>query len=208
MMGTKEVRRIVGSGTFFCRVCGSDQPYWQKIKWRKFYFYYMGLISYGKKVEFVECRNCTWDFNPEVLALDWDNPDNSFRSDSFLILRTMVLMLLADDVAGEDEIEAVMEIFREVTGHTLSREAVLADIADARASGKSLNDYLPALAAVLTEERKLLLIEVLFLVALADWELHDSELETLNTVAEGLNISPDDMALHLEILQIKYLPED
>ena len=48
--GKKEVSKKIGSGTFFCPNCDSDQPYWQKTLQQKGNLYLIILLPVVKKL--------------------------------------------------------------------------------------------------------------------------------------------------------------
>ena len=200
--GKKEVSKKIGSGTFFCPNCDSDQPYWQKTLQQKGHLYWISLLPVGKKLEYIECRNCEEVYQPEVLSFDRDSAGGTFQSDFDLILRRlMVLMMMADDVVGEEEIETLLLVYREITDQELSRDEVLADVSEAKASGHSITDYLPALANVLTDEAKALVIHAVFLIAAADGNIDDAEMATLAGIADALEMSEEQLNEALDSLQ-------
>lgn len=200
--GKKEVSKKIGSGTFFCPNCDSDQPYWQKTLQQKGHLYWISLLPVGKKLEYVECRSCEEVYQPEVLSFDRDSAGGNFQSDFDLILKQlMVLMMMADDVVDEAEIETLLLVYRELTDHELSRDDVLADVSEAKASGHSISDYLPALANVLTDEAKAVVIHAVFLIAAADGNIDDSEMATLAGIADALEMSEEQLNEALDSLQ-------
>lgn len=188
--GRKEITKTIGSGTFNCPSCRSEQPYWQKTVQEKGHLYWIGVLPIGKKLEYVECRTCGEIFQPEVLSFTPKNADDHFRSDFELVLRRlMVLMILADGNAGETEIEMLIGKFEHISGQRLTRDEVIAEISAVNIEGNSLMEYAGALAHVLTDEAKELVIKAVFSIAAADETIHHSEMDAVVKIAEGLEMS-------------------
>lgn len=188
--GTKPVTKSIGTGSFYCPQCGSEQHYKQKQVQKHGHLYFIPLVGMGDPIEYVECSGCRETFKSEVLNYNPRASEEAFRSEYDTALRRlMVLTMMADGVIEDSEIETIQEIYQGVTGREYARDHVMAEIEAAEAEGHGPAMFAQAIGPYLNANGKELIIKAIVSVGAADGNLDDSEFTLLLEVAGALDIS-------------------
>ena len=188
IFGTRGVTYGAGKGMFHCPRCGA-QSYKHKRVRRFFTLYFVPLVPLDLLGEYVECQGCysTWD--PEILGVQRE--DEAFAAEFELaIRRVMVLMMLADGVVDDDEVDTIKQIYAQLAESELTDAQVADEIAAAERDGVGLDAYLGALVARLNDSGKELVVRAAWMVAAADGQFSPEEQALLKQIGDVLEMSP------------------
>src|SRR5512138_1598119 len=107
IFGTRGVTYGSEGGQFFCPSCGEKQSYLHKRVRRFFTLYFIPLIPLDLLGEYIECQSCTSTYKTTILDY---NPEKAAAAEEAefqkAMRRVLVLMMLADGVVEQSEIEA------------------------------------------------------------------------------------------------------
>jgi len=166
----------VARGAFTCPACGRTGDY-----------VLVRVARAGTEIgTYVECRECFCTFPRSVL---WRAADGPLRANHLeACLRTMVLMMIVDEVVLDAEIDRITEVYPQVGGRDLTRDEVLAEVDRAREDAQALEPFLQGMAGRLNGQGKLAVIRSAYAIATADGVLHESERALLGALATALDI--------------------
>ncbi len=183
ILGTRGVTSRRGAGMFFCPQCRGQREYEHKAVRRFFTLYFIPVIPLDLIGEYVECHTCRGAFDSSVLTIDVQAIESAVQQEFFEhVKRILVLFMIADGAADEQEMRAVQEFLPSIgasrpdTGE-LARQVQLARDAQATAAA-----YARGIAEELSEEGKRLIVQGAFLVATAGGQLgpeHQAQLQQL-----------------------------
>lgn len=179
-----------GRGTFFCPFCKADTPYRYITVRRTIRLAGLNLVPLRRAAEYVECRNCNGTFIPEVLEPDartWHLKPIQLQA----ALRVMLLMMLADGVMEDSEVQRISEVYALLGGDPLPTTAVRTQAEHARVDPRGIEEYLATTALQLNEPGKLTVIKGAFEVAAADGEFQSEERELMRRLVRVLEPSRD-----------------
>ena len=191
IFGTRGVTYSHGKGQFFCPDCGDERAYQLKRVRRFFTLYFIPLIPLDLLGEYVECGGCRGTYKPGVLEY---HPAKALPPGEaeFLVAmrRVMVLMMLADGVVEEQEMTTIQEIFGQMAKRTIERAEIEKEIAEAKASGATVEDYCRKMTGSLNESGKEMVVRSAYLVAAADGKFEEEEKSLLSRIGKALELSP------------------
>ena len=107
------------------------------------------------------------------------------------VKRVMVLMMLADGVIYDGEINAIYGVYEWVTGRAISEREVLEEIRDAERSGQSVGDYVGTLKEELDDYGRALIVRASHGIAMADGEVCAQERKLLTQIADAVGLPRD-----------------
>jgi tellurite resistance protein len=191
IFGTRGVTYTHAKGQFFCPDCGDERPYQQKRVRRFFTLYFIPLIPLDLLGEYVECSGCHGTYKPGVLEYHPSKalPPNEAEF-SVAMRRVMVLMMLADGVVDEQEIATIQDVFGKIAKRNVERAEIEKEIADAKSSGATVEDYCRKMTGSLNESGKEMVVRSAYLVAAADGKFEEAEKSLLSRIAKALELSP------------------
>ena len=102
------------------------------------------------------------------------------------VKRTMVLMALADGVIDPEEVTTICEVYGKIAKRQIDEHTVRAEIEQARADGRGVEDYLKGVVGMLNDSGKELVIRAAYMVAAADGEFQDEEQELMKQIGKSL----------------------
>lgn len=188
--GTRGIAWTKGRGQFNCPGCATERAYVHKRVRRFFTLYFIPLIPLDLIGEYVECRTCerTWDeavlqYRPQLEAA---SVEAQFQA---AMKRVMVLMMLADGVVAEEEVAVICNIYRQLSGTALDRQAIEREIAAARADGRAIDAYLRQAVGTLNDKGKELVMRAAHQVAGADGVIQLQERALLAQIGKALDLS-------------------
>ena len=136
IFGTRGVTYSADSGTFHCPQCAGQSGYRQRRVRRFFTLYFIPVIPLDKLGEYIECDNCAGTFTEGVLNYDPSAEDRMIEAAYHSACkRVMVLMMLADGIIDDDEIEAIQGIYQAIVGRPVSQGEVREEIRQAQSDG-------------------------------------------------------------------------
>ncbi|MEO1270893.1 MAG: TerB family tellurite resistance protein [Myxococcota bacterium] len=110
------------------------------------------------------------------------------------VKRVMVLMMLADGDVRAEEIEAIRAVYgRLVKTEAMTDKEIEREIYMAKSDGRSIEQFLMVLSAVLSDEGKATIVKAAYMVAAADGELHAEEQKLISTIASSLHIDHEQL---------------
>ena len=190
IFGTRGVTSTARSGVFHCPQCAGESGYRHRRVRRFFTLYFIPLIPLDKLGEYVECDTCAGTFQEGVLNYDPHGEDKQIEAAYHAaIKRVMVLMLLADGLIEDDEIQAIMGIYESIAKRPVSEPEVRGEIAQAQADGLGVAEYTANLIGVLNSKGKEFIIKAAHGVAMADGVMAPEERMLLDEVADALQLS-------------------
>jgi DnaJ-domain-containing protein 1 len=191
IFGTSGITYSKGQANFHCPQCGSEVPYKQKRVRRFFTLYFIPVIPLDLVAEYVECQHCRGTFQTAVLEFDPDTQAVQFEAEfHHAVKRTMVLMMLADGVVDDGEIEVIRTVYEKLTAVELTDADVQHEIDAAQSDGAGIDAYLAQMAGFLNDQGKEMVVKGAFLVAAADGEFQEEEQQLLVQIGKTLQMSP------------------
>lgn len=178
------------SGVFHCPQCCGQSGYRHRRVRRFFTLYFIPLIPLDKLGEYVECDTCAGTFQEGVLSYDPQGEEKQIEAAYHAaVKRVMVLMLLADGIIDDDEIQAIMGIYESITKRPVSEQEVRGEIAQAQADGIEVAEYTANLVGVLNTKGKEFIIKAAYGVAMADGVMAPEERVLMDEIADALQLS-------------------
>ena len=188
--GTRGVTTTADSGSFNCPQCGGQSTYRHRRVRRFFTLYFIPLIPLDKLGEYVECDSCAGTFEEAVLQYDPGAEDRMIEAAYHAaVKRVMVLMLLADGIIDDDEVQAIMGIYESVAKRRVSEQEVRDEIRQAQADGVGVSEYTRNLVGVLNNNGKEFIIKAAHGVAMADGVMAPEERMLMDEIADALEIT-------------------
>ena len=190
IFGTRGVTYGSEGGQFYCPDCDGEKAYKHRKVRRFFTLYFIPLIPLDLLGEYIECQTCTSTYKPSVLAFDpkasEKREEAEFRQ---AMRRVLVLMMLADGVADESEIQAIQDILGKLENRSVPRSEIESEIGAAKSASSDLSHYCKSMAGSLNDAGREMVIRAALLVANADGKFDDSERDALAKMATALNLS-------------------
>lgn len=189
IFGTRGVTYGSESGQFYCPDCDGEKTYRHRRVRRFFTLYFIPLIPLDLLGEYVECQTCTSTYKPSILEFDPKSSEKREEAEFRQAMRrVLVLMMLADGVVEDSEIEAIQQILGKLEARKVERPEIEAEMAKAKA-GEDLAHYCKAMAGTLNDAGREMVVRAALLVATADGKFDDSERDALAKMATALNLS-------------------
>ena len=190
IFGTRGVTYSADSGTFHCPQCASQSGYRQRRVRRFFTLYFIPVIPLDKLGEYIECDNCAGTFTEGVLNYDPNAQDRMIEAAYHSACkRVMVLMMLADGIIDDDEIQAIQGIYEAIVGRPVSESEVREEIRQAQSDGLSVSEYTANLVGVLNTSGKEFIIKAAHGVAMADDIMAPEERMLMDEIADALELT-------------------
>jgi len=190
IFGTRGVTYGSEGGQFYCPGCEGKQSYVHKKCRRFFTLYFIPLIPLDLVGEYVECQQCSGTYKTSILEFD---PDKAIAAEEAEfqkgMRRVLVMMMLADGVVDESEIEAIQAILGKLEDRVVSRAEIETEITLVKNDGSSIEKYCKGMAGYLNDSGREMVVKAAILVASADGHVDESERNALATIATALNMS-------------------
>lgn len=145
----------------------------------------------GMAGEHIECETCLATFRPDVLAYQPGKRTPELAAEyQRAMRRVLALIVAADGVIRDPEIDGVQEVFEAVTGRRLSREDVLEEVDEVRRAPTTVARYLAAVVGLLNDYGKEQVLRAAALISAVDGQVHDTERRMLRRVGGVLGLDP------------------
>jgi uncharacterized tellurite resistance protein B-like protein len=198
--GTYGITYSKGNGDFFCPACENKQPYRHRRVRRFFHIFWIPLIPLDLAGEYVECNMCLGTYRPEVLDLSnallaaaaagsdphLPKPESEVHATT---RRLLILMMLADGIIEESEIDMILDILSN-DGQETTREQVLAEVEVARNEFFDVEAFCRSAMGYLNDEGKERILGAARAVALADGNIDPTEQRLLERIGIALGMRP------------------
>ena len=190
IFGTRGVTYGSEGGQFFCPDCSGKQQYLHKRVRRFFTLYFIPLIPLDLLGEYIECQQCTSTYKTSILDY---NPEKAAAAEEAefqkAMRRVLVLMMLADGVVEESEVEAIQTILGKLEDRTISRQEIDSEVDRARKESQDIQAYCRGMAGYLNDSGREMVVKAAILVAGADGHFDEKERDALANIATALNMS-------------------
>lgn len=190
IFGARGVTYTHAKGTFYCPGCDREGVEYKHQRSRRFVtLYYVPLIPLKSLGEYIECQVCQNTYQLAVLTATAAE-HRAFEAEFQLVIkRVMILMLLADGVVADAELEVIRRIYLKLSEIDLSLEDLRLEVEAARKDVADVLLYLERNGKVLNARGKELVIKSAFLVAAADDQFQDKERQLLADIGKTLELS-------------------
>ncbi len=190
IFGTRGVTTTKERGQFTCPQCETNQDYKHKKVTKFFTLYFIPIIPLGSRGEYVECQRCKGTFVPRVLEYQPDQGRDAFMAEYEKAIRhSMVLMMLADGVIDDQEMETVHLIINKFSHNDMTLDELKRYVDDVQKSPQDVSTYLKGVAPSLNEHGKEVIIQCAISVAAADGHIDDSEMDLIKEIAKVMDMS-------------------
>ncbi len=190
IFGARGVTYTHAKGTFYCPGCDREGVAYKHQRCRRFVtLYYLPLIPLKTFGEYIECQVCQNTYQPAVLSATLAE-HRAFEAEFQLVIkRVMILMLLADGVIADAELEVIRRIYLRLSTVDIPMEDLRKEIEAAQEDVSDVLVYLARLGPILNPRGKELVIKSAFLVAAADDQFQDKERQLLADIGKTLELS-------------------
>jgi tellurite resistance protein len=190
IFGTRGVTYGSEGGQFFCPDCEGKEAYLHRRVRRFFTLYFIPLIPLDLLGEYVECQRCTSTYKLSILDYDPQKTADAEEAEfQKAMRRVLVMMMLADGVIEDSEIEAIQTILGKLEDREVPRAEVESEITRAQAEKTSIETYCRGMAGYLNDSGREMVVKAAILVAGADGKFEESERDALASIATALNMS-------------------
>lgn len=190
IFGTRGVTYGSDGGQFFCPDCEGKESYKHKKVRRFFTLYFIPVIPLDLLGEYVECQRCASTYKTSILDFDpsaaEEREEAEFRR---AMRRVLVLMMLADGVVEDSEIDAIQTIIGKLEDRDVPRDEIQREVATAQADATDIEHFCKGMAGYLNDSGREMVIKAAILVASADGTFDQSERDALASIANALNMS-------------------
>lgn len=185
----------VGSGSFFCPRCSSDQHYKQYDVKNYFTLYFIPLIPMGKAGEFVECTACGGTYALDILTYD---PEVELEETVTSFRRLCVLFLLDVDRCTSSALKAMKKIVSDTLEYDVEKEDIVTDVKQAKSASPDTKKFFKTQSSNLSDDGKLLLTRVLGQILAADGGMHDEESARIVELGKAMGLRAKHVQAELE----------
>jgi len=187
IFGTRGITYNKAKGEFHCPSCRERNYQWRRVR-RFFTLYFIPVIPLDLLGEYIECDTCQDTFKLGVLEYDPRGEQQAFEAEyQRAIKRVMILMVIADGVVDDEELQVVVDTYKELAGIQLSFQQVAADARLAK--GDDVQVYVRAVAGSLNDAGKEKVLDAAWRVANADGDFAQEEQDLLLDLGEGLGMT-------------------
>lgn len=189
---------VVETGEFYCSKCKSRQPYALKSTRPQARSWFTRIFGEGDRDRFVECQTCGAIAIPAVLRGATDAADADYLKG---IRRVAIQMMAVDGSIEDEEVSAIQEMYRQVTGHTLDAATIREEAGRVSERGvDDLTEYLSELSKGMSGHGKELILKTAFWVVGADSQFDESEASFIYRVGGALGVSAADVRVLIDRL--------
>lgn len=187
---------VIETGEFYCSQCNTRQPYALKSSRPRGTSWFSRIFE-GNRGRYVECQTCGATAVPAVLRTA-ESPDADYLKG---IRRVAIQMMAADGEIEEEEVAAIQEMYRQVTGLDLDEASIRGDAS--RLSDRSVDElmeFLSELSTGMSASGKELILKTAFWVTGADSEFEEPEAAFMYRIGGALGVSAADVRVMLDRL--------
>lgn len=189
--GKRGVTKVVGGGQFHCPTCDGRENY--SIKKVERYSTVLSIPLRATELlgEYVECQRCMGTYPPEAVHYDPYEGDRPLEAAYFPALRrTMVMMMLADGLILDEEVETIRETYSRFSLKGFTPDEIRVEAERIQNEGMHIVRFLQGELGHLNDWAKELIVRAAFFVAVADGTYAKEEQVLLRQVCEALELPP------------------
>ncbi len=192
IIGTTELTLGRQRGVFYCPGCRRQTTYRHRIRRAFVTLYFIPVIPLGKTAEFILCESCKEPYEHWVAEQPPEQVEAQCRNAALLhIFRVMLLTMLADDVASDEEVRVMRAFLESIGAPEPTNEQIERQIEFLQASELTAAHYAGQVADELTWEEREQMVAGAFLVASASGPLSETQLADLRLLPLALDIDED-----------------
>ena len=189
VFGTRGITTTGARGEFTCPGCRDMRTFRRRNVRRWFTLYWIPIIPLDKVGEYIECDHCLSTWKTEVLDHDFGASDEAFEAEfEKAIRRVMVMMMMADGVIAEGEMETIRQVFKKLTDKELPEQTLLDEAEQIRRDAPPIREAVRALVGQLNPGGRELVLKAAFFVAAADGIFQEEEKVMISELAAALQI--------------------
>ena len=200
VVGTMNLTRTRERGDFHCPSCATMRGYRLRARRPFLTLYFIPTLPIGAAELFVDCDGCNENWDQSVLETNYtaqeELHEDEFREQA---IRAAVLVALVDDSQSEQE----KQVLQRVSSHLLQREVDVEEIgqlcSSARENKISAQNYVLTVSRRWDRDQRSLALQAMFLVATAEGELSDSQIQLLSRMREILDMEQTDYESAIEL---------
>ncbi|BBM82348.1 TerB family tellurite resistance protein [Candidatus Uabimicrobium amorphum] len=200
--GTKGVERTLSRGNFSCPSCTKKRSY-RIIEVKKYFtLYFIPIIPLNRLGSYVECLYCKGTFKKTVLrkskALERKAQKDSSPAVNTMdaeqaeyieaIKNVMLLIMMADGVIDDGELEQIAAVYKQFTNQYLTKEHIKLSGEQMAKEQKTLKDYLKDVYPKLNLQGKIKVLQAAMEIASADGEFQLQEQQMIYNLVNILQI--------------------
>jgi tellurite resistance protein len=192
--GSRGINSTLKTGKFFCPECDVSDCHYKHIRVRNFFtLYFIPLIPMGTLGEYIECQHCKLTYKKSILRYDPEAAhEKALAEFEIAITKIMVMMMLADGIIDDSEIEAIQEIYGQLAKRELSRQEIdqyITDLEQKRAGEPKVRKrLLRKMIGSLNSEGCEMVFKAAFMVAASDNDIPPEEQELLEEIGLAMGI--------------------
>lgn len=187
---------ILETGEFYCSTCKSRRSYDLKTSRPQAPAWLSRIFGDGDRGRYVECRTCGSTAVPAVLQVADPSADADYLRG---IRRVAVQMMAVDGSIEDEEVSAIKEMYKQVTGHELEGDAIREEAGEVSAdSVDELAEFLSDLSQGMSDKGKELILKTAFWVVSADSAFDESEASFIYRVGGALGVSAADVRVLMD----------
>jgi len=193
----QEQPTVLETGEFYCSNCKSRQPYALMSARPRGTSWFSRIFGEGGRGRYVECQTCGATAVPAVLRTA-ESADADYLKG---IRRVAIQMMTADGEIEEEEVSAIQEMYRQVTGQSLDDASIRQEAE--RVSDRSVDElmeFLSELSQGMSPHGKELILKTAFWVTGADSEFEEPEAAFIYRVGGALGVSAADVRVMIDRL--------
>ncbi len=190
LIGTINLTRTRDRGSFFCPTCVLNQTYRLRSRRPWLTLYFIPTVPVGGAEFFVQCDHCRSTWDPSVLEMDQQSHEQALE-DEFRdqVVRSSVLVVLADGNISENEILALQKIASRMLERVVDRDELGRLCSIAQQNQIEASNYVLTVSRRWSKEQRARALQAMFLAASAEGDMSKSQLEILAKMRETLELS-------------------
>lgn len=191
--GSRGINKTLSTGQFYCPQCEGEERY-KHIRVRNFFtLYFIPILPLGTLGEYIECQHCNLTYKQSILRYDPElEREKALAEFEIAITRVMIMIMLADGVVEEAELEVIRGIYQQLTQRELSREDLDGYMEDLKQlnlnDSKERRRLLRKMLGSLNANGCEMVFKAAFMVAAADGAIPMDEQELLEQVGVTLGL--------------------
>ena len=185
-IGKRPVRSIRGNGEFFCPQCYQRRACRFQIVAQYATLMMVRMFRVGEPEVSVVCTTCHAVFSDAVLDYNPDAEDRQFAAE---VLRINVLIAMVDGCLEPVEIATIQQLYEELTGDVLSRDAIENEVRQAYEDQLDAAEVVRRVGRTLGGEGARIVAQQAYLVATAKGEISEQRQAQLAQFPAGLGLT-------------------
>jgi uncharacterized tellurite resistance protein B-like protein len=199
LIGTMNLARTRETGTFDCPTCGDNQEYRLKSRRPFLTLYFIPVVPIGPEERFVVCLGCRDKWDQTVLEMNHQQREaiqtEQFHEEAF---RASILVVLADGVISDEEIESLQRIGSRLRGNLVDREELGELCSVALQNQISARNYVLTVSRRWNQNQRVEALQAMFLAATAEGKMGDQQTALMTEMRDILEMTDQEYESAIE----------